>query len=113
MGTQIRGRHNGRSHRRGSQIDGPDARFLIAWRGGLVHVGGRCLEDQIRLLVLPKQPVHTLVRGFQTETAGTLETFGLGIDADHPPRLQPLGTLQFVQQVGADVSRTDDRYRCL
>src|SRR5262249_32606831 len=36
------------------------------------------------------------------------KALALGVDTDHPPRLDALGAQELVHQVGADVARTDD-----
>jgi len=53
------------------------------------------------------QAVHTVRSGLEPHLAGALETVGLGVDADHPDRLQYGAALQLGQQVGADVAGSD------
>ena len=113
MLPQVRRRDHRRAHRGRGQVDGPDPRGLILRRRVPVHVGAGRLEHQVGLLRLRQQPVDTLVRGLQTQLAGPGQALALRVDAHHPARLQPVRPQQFVQQVGADISRPDNGHTCL
>ena len=56
-----------------------------------------------------EQAVDAFGCDFEAHLGGTLQAFGLGVDANHPGRLEERATLQFVQQVGTDVAGTDQR----
>jgi hypothetical protein len=110
--TQVGRRDDGRADRSRGEVDGPDT-GLGVFRGGVaVYVGAGGLEQQIGLLVETQEPVDAFMAGLQAELAGAGQALGLGVDAHHPARLQPLRAQQLVQQVGADIARADDGDTC-
>ena len=113
MLAQVRRRDHRRAHRGRRQVDGPDPRGRVLRRRILVHVGAGRLEHQVGLLGLRQQPVDAFVGGLQTQLAGPRQALAFRVDPDHPARFQPVRSQQFVQQVGADVSRPDNGHTCL
>ncbi|MNE72692.1 hypothetical protein D3C80_1686530 [compost metagenome] len=94
---------------RRSQVDHQHAQRveLAAVLG--VHVGRGGVEGDLDVVFqhVRQQAVHAFGGGLQAHLAGARQTFGLGVDADHPHRLQHFTALDLVDQVGADVARAN------
>ena len=74
-----------------------------------MHVGAGCIKSDLHTVGqhVGQQAVHAVRGGLDAHFAGTLEAVGLGVNPDHPDRLQKGAALQLGQQVGADVAGPD------
>ena len=90
------------------QVDCQDAGLLVARCVCLVHIGARGFEEKVGQLVLLEEPIDTFVTGLQALLGCTREAWALGVDPDHPSRLDHIGAKELVHQIGADISRPND-----
>src|SRR5690606_6278440 len=107
VGAQVDRGHHRRADRRRGQIHGLDAERSVLGRVLHVDPGRGRLEDDVRPFGL-QQPVDALGAGSQTVVGGPFQPRAVRVDTDHPARLDHLRPEQLVEQIGADVARTDN-----
>ena len=74
-----------------------------------MHVGRGCIERDLHAVSSQvwQHTVDTISRGFEPHIPRPGETLRLGINANHPDRLQYRTPLKFVHQIGANIARPD------
>src|SRR4051812_41927389 len=110
MALQIHWRDHVRPQRRRREIDHSLASLAQDWRRFYMRFGAGGIKDDLDLVSMLKKAVDSLGAGRQSQLTCTRQPFRLGNDANHQHRCQHRRALEFVEQIGADVARADDRY---
>ena len=110
MLLEIDRRHAERADGRWREINHDHPKFVELAAVFRVYVGRRGIEGDANIIVehMGQQPVDALGRGFHAQFTGAFKALGLGVDADHPDRLDPFRSIHFHQQVSADIARADN-----
>jgi hypothetical protein len=84
---EVGGWHHERTACGRREVDGGDARLAVLGCVAHVHVRRGGLEDDVGQFGLGEQPVDPLGRRFEAFVPGATQALGIGVDPDHPTRL--------------------------
>jgi hypothetical protein len=107
--TQVDRRHAEGADRGRGEVDHQHAQLIELAAVLGMHVGAGGVEGDLHAVGqhVGQQAIDAVGGGLDAHLAGALEAVGVGVDADHPHRLQHRAALEFGQQVGADVAGAD------